>query len=448
LGLATPPLDGPISVASNRRVAADATATWLAVATTDDSASPASQTRAHRDRQAHADNNTSGGDWHQGDLSRRGLIRKAVGIAAATAGIGVILERTATPAGAATSPYAPLSTVGVVESQVGPNINENTGFGSDNSAYAGSGTLWNLTTGTANTAVGTAALFGTTSGIQNTAIGAGALRDVANGGGNTGLGIDVGVGKGPGQSTSWATVTGGANTWLGGFAGPSNASDPSFCVAVGGVAMCGANGATALGAQSVANGAYGTAVGAGATAAGLAAIGVGTACVSSSIGTVAIGYGSKASAVYATALGILSSATAPGSVAIGTDHSETGASTDVQDEIRLGTPLHTVKIPGALDVLGNIIGGGYSSANGVTISTALPTAGVAFTPNATKDTEISFTGNSQALTLTSGPSTGAEYSLFSAANAGTAMFTKRVPAGWRVIIATATSMPTVTIQTV
>lgn len=627
-----------------------------------------------------------------------------------------------------TGGYAALSGVGTVVGSIGAFLNENTAFGSDNSAYAGSGTMWSITTGTANCAVGTAALFGTTTGIQNTGIGAGALRDNATGGGNTGVGVDVGAGKGPGQSTSWAGVTGGANTWIGGFAGPSNTSDPSDTVAVGAVAMVGASAATAVGQGAVANGTGGSiALGATATAAGTAAIGIGAATTSSASGTVAVGYSSTASATNAIAIGLTASASqnytvavgyaavasgvqatavgeqalaqalaasafgeqavasaqastalggqssatfsqatalgfdalahaanalaigagatasgtgsfaigagstastsnaiaigvstsasGVGSVAIGVDNAGTSATTSTNNEIKLGTALHTVNIPGNLTVGGSISGltwttvaksanftavrstvyevttgtstitvtlptnvngteviikkvdsgsghvvvtgtvdettnptivsqwgslwivgdgstwvrpdrhgvaglvdvvanggkipatvlptldviptaaadvalgthkitgltngsassdaaavgqipalagagalpvtgllsgnGGYSSAGSVAISTLTPTTAVAFTPNATKDTVISWQGvGGTTITVTYGISTGAERTLFSGTSSAAVLYGPRIPAGYKVVITSSGTMPTLTIQTV
>lgn len=56
--------------------------------------------------------------------------------------------------------------------------------------------------------------------------------------------------------------------------------------------------------------------------------------------------------INATAIGAKASAGGVGSIAIGCDSAGTGASTTAQDEIALGTALHTTKIAGKLNMVG------------------------------------------------------------------------------------------------
>jgi hypothetical protein len=251
---------------------------------------------------------------------------------------------------------AALSSAGAVIGSIGAPIDENTAFGADNSAYAGSGTMWSLTTGTANTALGTAALFGTTSGVQNTGLGAGALRQNATGGGNVGVGADAGGKPGPTQDGAWATVVGGANTFVGAFSGAGNASDPSFAVAVGANALVGSSGATALGYSAVASGSDSIALGGASAAPGNYALAGGTLASAAGASSVALGFEAASSGLGSIAIGTSSVASAAGSVAIGTDDTGAGASSSTVNQITLGTANHMVSIPGALKVAGNPVG--------------------------------------------------------------------------------------------
>jgi hypothetical protein len=72
---------------------------------------------------------------------------------------------------------------------------------------------------------------------------------------------------------------------------------------------------------------------------------------------VAIGYQANqnnSQGYYTTAIGYTTNAIGSGTVAIGTDHTGTGASASGIDHFVLGTPLHSVQIPGTLTVSSGI----------------------------------------------------------------------------------------------
>jgi hypothetical protein len=128
--------------------------------------------------------------------------------------------------------------------------------------------------------------------------------------GGTTAGNNTAVGNFAGVTATTAnkTIAGIGNTFVGYQSGPSSSADPSNSVAIGAGALA-ANTALAIGATAVASG----------------------------VGSTAIGYGSSASAA--------------GSVAIGRDNAGTGATTTTANEFVLGTTLHTVKVPGRLNVV-------------------------------------------------------------------------------------------------
>lgn len=75
---------------------------------------------------------------------------------------------------------------------------------------------------------------------------------------------------------------------------------------------------------------------------------IGTSAVAGASGT-AIGSATKAG-TNATAIGRGAIATGKGSMALGMDSTNVPATTTVDDEIKLGTPAHTTKIAGRLNV--------------------------------------------------------------------------------------------------
>lgn len=105
----------------------------------------------------------------------------------------------------------------------------------------------------------------------------------------------------------------------------------------------------------------------------------------------------------------------------------------------------------AAGVLSIAAGGSFATNLGATMSTVAPVSGTAFQPSTTKDTEIVIpvtTGGT--LTMTMGPTTGAENTILSAFTvvAGT-VITKRIPASWRVVLTLTTAvLASVSVQTV
>lgn len=79
------------------------------------------------------------------------------------------------------------------------------------------------------------------------------------------------------------------------------------------------------------------------------------------------------------------------------------------------------------------------------------TSGSAFRPNTSADTELCFNiTTAGSLSMTMGPSTGSENTLFSSVSVATGtVITKRIPAGWRVVVTLATAtIGTATIQVI
>jgi hypothetical protein len=84
---------------------------------------------------------------------------------------------------------------------------------------------------------------------------------------------------------------------------------------------------------------------------------------------------------------------------------------------------------------------GYTSNACVTISAPSITSGSAFTPNASYDSELSFAFSvGGTFTMTFGPSTGAEHTVFSSLIVVAAQtVTKHIPSGWKVVITLTTA---------
>lgn len=84
-------------------------------------------------------------------------------------------------------------------------------------------------------------------------------------------------------------------------------------------------------------------------------------------------------------------------------------------------------------------GGSYQTATGATATTPAPTTGVAFTPNATKNTWLNIiTTGTGAFKLSFGPSTGTEHVLYTFATVGATSYQiPTVPNGWKVVITSA-----------
>lgn len=178
-------------------------------------------------------------------------------------------------------------------------------------------------TGTANTGVGYRALQLVTSGINNTAVGQSAGQQCVTGANNTAVGAGAltlntaGASTAVGSNALVLATSGGSNTAVGADAGYNVAGSTSDATTT-------ASNQTFVGYRS----------------GGGAAISYVTA----------VGASAKASGTGALALGAGTAATASGAGAIGRDSAGTGASSSTQDEIGLGTALHTVRLAGYLRI--------------------------------------------------------------------------------------------------
>jgi len=182
-----------------------------------------------------------------------------------------------------------------------------TGKGSGNEAF-GSGALLLSNTGGQNVAFGTNALRENASGSDNVAIGWEALANNTSGGSNTAIG---------GQALEGCT-DGFNNTAIGNNVLKSLTSGENNIV-VG----------IDSGYAPQNNTAWATVIGTGNTFVGFQA-----------------GAGSSADPSYTLALGHFATTIGNGSVAMGTDHTGNGAASTAQDQIVLGTSLHTTRVPG------------------------------------------------------------------------------------------------------
>ena len=187
----------------------------------------------------------------------------------------------------------------------------------DNNIAIGYKALEDLTTASSCVAVGAYAGSSITTGVNNFALGSNALALCAAGTDNVGIG-----------NQALYSTTGSSNVGIG-----SNAL----------VLQTAATGNVAIGANagdSVTDGSVNVFVG--------AATDLDSAAQRS--GVTVVGASSTVDGDFSTALGYSAHALAHGSVAIGTDSGGAGASTLVPNEIKLGTPNHTVHVPGALDL--------------------------------------------------------------------------------------------------
>ena len=151
---------------------------------------------------------------------------------------------------------------------------------------------------------------------------------------------------GVGQSSLQSNTTGSSNVGVGQSSLQSNTTGVSN-VGVGQSSLYSPNG----------NGAFAT-----TTASGQTALGFQT------------GQASTTQANYITAVGYQATVGAPGGVALGADHTGTGATTSVQDQIALGTALHQVLMSGTVKMTGlptadpHIVGELWANAGIVTVS--------------------------------------------------------------------------------
>lgn len=151
-------------------------------------------------------------------------------------------------------------------------------------------------------------------------------------------------------------------------------------------------------------------------------------------------------------VGITSNGTiiTPGAVELGTVIAKTTASTFTIRPNGGGSATGQLQITTA-GLVTLAAAGSFVTTTSVAISTTTAISGVAFTPSATKDTEIVFNVTTAgALKITYGPTSGTEHVIMPtvAVSIGSS-FTKRIPAAWKVIITkTASAISPVLIQTV
>ena len=225
-------------------------------------------------------------------------------------------------------------------------------------AYAMQGGTGGVTSG-ANTAVGSQALQSTTRGQQNTAIGAEALLNLQGAlsatSDNTAIGMQamyaattaesctaVGI-----QAMGGGATIGQGNTAVGDYSLWSLDGDGGFNAALGhyaGYAVTSGAGNVIVGDQAAYNGGTNPLT----TGSFNVFIGVvaGLSSATQTSGAVAIGHASGVGGDYAIAIGSAATAGAAGAVAIGTDHTGAGAAASSQDEIVIGTSLHSTILPG------------------------------------------------------------------------------------------------------
>ena len=186
-----------------------------------------------------------------------------------------------------------------------------------------------LTTGTNNTAIGALAQNMLTTGASNMALGNAAQAVLSTGGNNTAVG----------DTTQHALTTGANNTAVG-QAAQYVLTSGSHNTAIGDLAQFAATtltGCTAIGHQAQ----Y--------SPGGVAGNATTTAYYQTSIGYQS-GQGSASQVNYITTIGYRTTAAAHGGVAIGADSGGTPAAAVAQDEVALGTALHTTRLRGWLQL--------------------------------------------------------------------------------------------------
>lgn len=205
----------------------------------------------------------------------------------------------------------------------------------------GSGSLNAITTGIGNVAVGIRALDADTSGSNNTAVGREALTENTTGQNNTAVG----------HNALRTNTSGGENVAMGAAALASSNSSRNTAIGYNAGVLL------SIGAWNTFIG-HGAGYQSGGDATGDATktgnyqtlIGFQAGSADAINFPTAIGYRAKASNIGATAIGAGALASGIGAVAIGRDNEGNGATATIQNEFVLGTLLHTVKIPGRLNV--------------------------------------------------------------------------------------------------
>ena len=139
---------------------------------------------------------------------------------------------------------------------VGYQSIQDPGAGASQNTAVGALTMSALgSTATANACVGYASLTLNTGGY-NSCLGCLSGYAITSGLGNICIGYGAGV-QAAGNST-WSTVSGNYNIWIGNTSGPGSAGDPSYCVAIGSNATCLLAGGVAIGVDNTGAGAAAT----------------------------------------------------------------------------------------------------------------------------------------------------------------------------------------------
>lgn len=279
-------------------------------------------------------------------------------------------------------------TTGVANTAIGADAGTTIAAGNRNTAV-GSGALAAYTSDN-NTAIGHLALTAATTGDENVAVGKDSLSALTTGRENTCIGFSAGisvvangantfVGHSAGEGMTGANNTGVGRSACGGAAGGSGSNNTALgrqalsrnntasgntavghgamqettnqgnSTAVGSSALLNCNGANNVavgqGAGYNSNGVFGNAV---TSATGVVYLGrqSGSRSAGQFNDSIAIGNNAGVQGTSAIAIGADVTALANGAVAIGVDSSGTAATTSTVDEFVLGTPNHTVVIPG------------------------------------------------------------------------------------------------------
>ena len=205
--------------------------------------------------------------------------------------------------------------------------------------------------------LGTGALVKVTTGVQNTVLGVRAGQLITTGGQNALVGREAGAAittglnnTGIGQNALRAAVTASNNTAVGEAALATTTAASNTAVGQNALVLASSGASnTAVGASAGYSPA-GDAAKATTTASSQTFVGYRAGADSTSSFTCAFGSDTVASGYGSTAISAGAVASALGSVAIGRDSAGTAASSAVQDKFTLGTTLHTVTIPGRLNV--------------------------------------------------------------------------------------------------
>lgn len=293
---------------------------------------------------------------------------------------------TSAPLAPTPSTGSQVATKGYVDGVAGggsQNVTTGTSSGTDSTAIdstvAGAGT--SSATGDRSLAIG---VYTLASGVNAIAIGGSSFSGAqATTDGSLAIGTD---------SFGNAAQSAGVNSVVVG-GGAQALSDNTTAIGYGTYIPAGSRSGVAVGSGSYVTGDSGVAIG-NSAGAEQTAIAIGFGATASPEG-LAIGDGATVSGLFSTALGVnaaasaesalaagsYTEASAAGTVAIGTDHTDTGAVASVIDDFVLGTPLHTVRVPGKL----RLDEAKQTTVGAAGAATALPATPAAYIPITASD---------------------------------------------------------------